>query len=225
MFVVISHIMRKELIQTFRDPRMMTLLLVAPLLQVTLFGFAVNLDLTAQPLVIADMDRTRASRQAVQAISENDSFSVVGQVDTHEQAEAAIANGEASLALLIPRGYEDKLDKSQAELLIVLDGSDSNTALRAGQEASQILNNRAIRGQIQKIRDALAAQGLSADVLLPRLTIEARAWFNPSMKTAIFLVPGVLALVLMVVTTIFNRHGADARERDGHPRAGYGHAD
>ena len=213
MFPVISHIMKKELIQTFRDPRMMVMLLLAPLLQTILFGYAINLDLTAQPMVIADLDRTRASRQSAQTISENDSFRVVGRVDTHDQAEAAVADGKASLALLIPRGFEDKLNKNRAELLVILDGSDSNTALRAGQEAGQILNSGAISGQTRRVREAVAAQGISPDVLLPRLQIDARAWFTPEMKTAVFLVPGVLALVLMVVTTILTAMGL-TREKE-----------
>jgi ABC-2 type transport system permease protein len=213
MSFVISHIMKKELIQTFRDPRMMSVLLLAPILQTVLFGFAVNLDLTAQPTVIADQDRTQASREAARTILESASFRVVAQVDTHARAEAAVADGEASLALLIPRGYEDKLDKNQAELLLILDGSDSNTALRAGQEAGQILNSRAIGGQIKRVSEAVAAQGVSPDALLARLQIDARAWFNPQMKTAIFLLPGVLALVLMVVTTMLTAMGL-TREKE-----------
>jgi ABC-2 type transport system permease protein len=213
MSPVIAYIMKKEFIQTFRDPRMMGLLLMAPMLQTILFGYAINLDLTAQPTVIADQDRTRTSRESVQTMVENASFRVVAQVDTHARAEAAVAAGEASLALLIPRGFEKDLDKNRAELLVILDGSDSNTALRAGQEAVQILNSRAISGQIQRVSEAVAARGISPDALIPRLQIDARAWFNPDMKTAIFLLPGVLALVLMVVTTMLTAMGL-SREKE-----------
>jgi ABC-2 type transport system permease protein len=186
---------------------------MAPVLQVILFGYAVNLDLSAQPLVIADLDRTAASRRAIETIAENDSFLLVGRVDSHDKAEAAIDKGDASLALLIPRGFEKKLEQGRAELLMILDGSDSNTALRAGQEAGQILNNGAITRQKQRVQAALSAQGVSPDVLLPQLQINARAWFNPQMKTAVFLVPGVLALVLMVVTTILTAMGL-TREKE-----------
>lgn len=213
MSPVIAYIMKKEFIQTFRDPRMLGLLLMAPILQTILFGYAINLDLTAQPTVIADQDRTRASRESAQMMLENGSFHVVAQVDTHARAEAAVAAGDASLALLIPRGFEKDLNKNRAELLVILDGSDSNTALRAGQEAGQILNSRAISGQIKRVSEAAAAQGISPDALIPRLQIDARAWFNPEMKTAIFLLPGVLALVLMVITTMLTAMGL-TREKE-----------
>jgi ABC-2 type transport system permease protein len=212
---VIVYIIKKELIQTFRDPRMFAMLLLAPILQVILFGYAVNLDLSAQPTVIADSDRTPISREVVETLARNESFKIVGRFDSHDQAESAIERGNASLAILIPRGFEQKLEQNGAELLVVLDGADSNTALRASQETSQILNNNAITRQKERLKAALAAQGVSADALVPQLQIETRAWYNPQMKTAVFLVPGVLALVLLVVTMILTAMGLTREKETG----------
>jgi ABC-2 type transport system permease protein len=213
MIAVIFHILHKELLQTVRDKRMLMILLVAPVLQVVLFGYAVNLDLAAQPTIIADMDRSEASRAAARSIANDDSFAVVGVVDTSEEAERAIARGEAALALLIPRGFARDVDRGRAELLLVLDGSDSNTALRAGQEATQILNVRALVRQRQVLDSAAGSLGVSSESLVPRLSIEARSWFNPQMRTAVFLVPGVLALVLMIVTMLLTSMGL-TREKE-----------
>ncbi|MDD5309118.1 MAG: ABC transporter permease [Deltaproteobacteria bacterium] len=210
---VIARIMRKELIQTFRDKRMVGVLFLAPVLQVVLFGYAVNLDLSAQPTVIADLDRSPESREAVQAIVNQTGFKVVAHATTHAQAERALDTGKASLALLVPRGYADDLAAGAAELLLVLDGSDSNTALRASQEAGQTLGNLAVASQRERVVQAAAARGTSLDGLLPSVTIEARPWFNPQMKTAIFLVPAVLALVLMVVTMMLTSMGL-TREKE-----------
>jgi ABC-2 type transport system permease protein len=117
------------------------------------------------------------------------------------------------MALLIPHGFSRDLRQNRAEVLLVLDGSDSNTALRAGQEASQILNQRVLALQRTRIGEALAAQGVAVESLLGEIRIEARAWYNPQLRTALFFVPGVLALVLMVVTMLLTAMGL-TREKE-----------
>ncbi len=210
---VIPRIVKKELIQTFRDRRMLMILLVAPVAQVTLFGFAVNLDLAAQPTVIADLDRTPTSREAATAIANDSSFRVVERVNTYEAAERAITAGDASLAVMIPKGFEEDVSRNEAEISVVLDGSDANTAVRAGQAASQILNGRAIGVQQERLADAVSALGVAPESLRPELRIEARPWFNPAMKTAIYFVPAVLALVLTIITMLLTSMGL-TREKE-----------
>ena len=144
---IVQRVARKELIQTFRDRKMLGILLIAPVVQVVLFGFAVNLDLTAQPIAVADADRTRASREIVRAIAEGDGFNVAVSARDEDEAERALDTGETSLALLVPRGYGERLAEGRAEIALVVDGSDSNTAVRAGQEAGQILTAQAIGSQ------------------------------------------------------------------------------
>ena len=134
MIHVISHIMRKEFLQTARDKRMLPLLFIAPVLQTIVFGFAIDLDLKDQPLVVADEDRTPTSRDLTVALENNDGFRVLATGLTSSQAEQEVFAGRAAMALLIPRNFEAHLAQGSAEVLVVLDGSDSNTALRAGQE-------------------------------------------------------------------------------------------
>ncbi len=210
---VVPRIVKKELIQTFRDRRMLMILLVAPVVQVTIFGYAVNLDLAAQPTVIADLDRTPTSREAARAIANDSSFRVVEHVETYEAAERAITAGDASLAVMIPKGFEEDVAHNDAEISVVLDGSDANTAVRAGQAASQILNGRAISVQQEKLGDAVAALGVAPESLRSELRIEARPWFNPAMKTAIFFVPAVLAMVLTIITMLLTSMGL-TREKE-----------
>jgi len=210
---VIPHVVKKELLQTFRDRRMVMILFVAPVLQVTLFGFAVNLDLASQPAVVADLDRTPTSRDAVAAIANDSEFKVVRHTLTYEEAAESVTSGEASLAILVPRGFEKDVARNEAQIAVVLDGSDANTATRAAQAASQILNGRAISVQQLRLADAVAAMGLSPDSARAELRIESRPWFNPAMKTAIFFVPAVLALVLTVVTMLLTSMGL-TREKE-----------
>lgn len=213
MFGAIFSVIRKELTQTFRDKRMVFILFLAPVLQTLVFGFAVNLDLKAQPTVIADLDRTPQSRQLVALLSHNEGFQVTRVVKSDKEAERLIWRGQAAVSLHIPKGYGKSLEKGEAELLVVLDGSDSNTAVRAGQEVSQVLLSLAKERLESKIDQRLASMGVSRDGLIPRIVVEPRTWYNPQLKTAIYLVPGVLALVLMVITTMLTSMGL-TREKE-----------
>jgi ABC-2 type transport system permease protein len=210
---VIPRIVRKEFAQAFRDKRMLFIILFAPAIQVTLFGYAVNLDLAAQPTVIADPDHTQASRDAAQAIANDSSFKIVGTVSSYDAAEHAVVGGDAGLAILLPKGFEEDMSHGDAEIMVVLDGSDANTAVLAGQAASQVLNHRAIAIERQRLSEAVANLGMAPESLRPEVSVEARAWFNPQMRTAIFLVPGVLALVLTIITMLLTSMGI-TRERE-----------
>jgi len=213
MLRVLGRVMKKEFIQTFRDKRMLMVILVVPLIQTVLFGFAINLDLTAQPTVVVDLDRTQQSRNISRLIVENDGFNVTHYADTQDEAENDILLGKAALAFLIPRGFEKDLAAGGAEIQIVMDGSDSNTALRAGQQISQILNHNATERIRIMARERIQAAGRSADTLLPRVEIQSRAWFNPRMRSAVFFVPAVLGMVLIVITMLLTSMGL-TREKE-----------
>jgi ABC-2 type transport system permease protein len=212
MIAMIVNVARKELVQTLRDRKMLVILILAPVLQVVLFGFALNLDLTAQPLAVVDADHTRASREIVRALSDGDGFALEAVTD-EASAGRALDDGEASIALVVPHGYERRLAQGRAEIALLVDGSDSNTALRAGQEASQILGAQAIDAQRAKLAAAFASVGRSPDGAIPELDVEPRVFFNPQLRSAIFLVPGVLALVLLVITMMLTAMGL-TREKE-----------
>jgi ABC-2 type transport system permease protein len=209
----IPHLMKKELIQTRRDKRMVAVLLVAPVLQVIVFGFAVNLDLKNQPIVVSDGDRSRESRALVTALAADDSFHITGTIASDDAAEQAVVSGDAVLALLVPRGFADDAARGAGQVMLVVDGSDSNSALRAEQEASQILAQRGLAVARESLQRAFAAKGEDVDGIVPSVDVRARAWFNPAMKTAIFLVPAVFAMVLMVITMVLTSMGL-VREKE-----------
>ena len=212
MIAMIVNVARKELVQTLRDRKMLVILILAPVLQVVLFGFALNLDLTAQPLVAVDADHTRASREIVRALSGGDGFALMAVTD-EASAGRALDDGEASVALVVPSGYERRLAQGRAEIALLVDGSDSNTALRAGQEATQILGAQAIDAQRAKLAAAFALLGRTSDGGIPELAAEPHVFFNPQLRSAIFLVPGVLALVLLVITMMLTAMGL-TREKE-----------
>ncbi len=213
MLRVLGRVMKKEFIQTFRDKRMLMVILVVPLIQTVLFGFAINLDLTAQPVTMVDLDRTLESRNIARLIIENDGFNVVSFTWNENDAENDILLGRTALAVVIPSGFSKDLALGSGEIQIVMDGSDSNTALRAGQQIAQILNHNAAERVRVTARERIQAMGRSADTLLPRIEIQSRAWFNPRMRSAVFFVPAVLGMVLIVITMLLTSMGL-TREKE-----------
>ena len=213
MFRIVGRIMKKEFIQTFRDKRMLAIIMVAPVLQTIIFGFAVNLDLTAQPVVVCDRDRSPESRRVIQALAETDGFTVVAQMDEDDQAEHAVLLGDATVALMIPRGFSKDMKRGGAELFIGVDGSDSNTATRTGQEAASIIGALNQKDLLLTLKQLAVRRGASTDAAFPELSIVSRTWFNPSMRSAVFFVPGVLGLVLMVITMLLTSLGL-TREKE-----------
>jgi ABC-2 type transport system permease protein len=209
----IAAVIRKELIQTMRDRRMLPLLLVAPLVQTLVFGYAVNLDLDDQPVVISDHDGSPASREIAVAVRTAASFELAAVVRDDDEAEQMVREGRAALAILVPRGYARDLDRGQGRIFVALDGSDANTALRASQELSLILGQRAAALSSARFGQVLAARGLDPGSALPAVELRPRAMFNPRLETAVFLVPGVLALVLAVITMVMTSM-ALAREKE-----------
>ena len=213
MWRVLGRIMKKEFMQIFRDKRMFAIIAIVPLVQTTVFGFAVNLDLSAQPLVVSDRDRSPQSRALLEALAAVDSFRIVRHTRSEREAEEAVLYGKASLALLIPKGYARDQARGTATLMLIADGSDSNTALRAGQELSQVFNARLWADTRGLIRGAIAASGRSPDQLLPSIAFASRAWFNPTLRSAVFFVPGVLGMVLTVITMLLTSLGL-TREKE-----------
>lgn len=210
---IILAIVRKELRQTFRDKRMVAILFIAPLVQATIFGFAVNLDIVDQPLVLVDADGTEQSRAVVDALSHDESLQVVAVTRDPEQAQEMLRRAEAAIAVEIPRGYAEQVTRGETQVMVAVDGADSNTALRTSQIAGQILAVRAGAQRAGKLEALLRSRGQSADSAVAQVSLSVRAWFNPKLETAIFLVPGVLAMVLTVITMMLTAMGL-ARERE-----------
>jgi ABC-2 type transport system permease protein len=205
-------VMVKELRQAFRDKRTAMLLLVAPVIQVGLLGYAVDFDVDRVPTVVCDHDRSQTSRELTAGLTSGTTFEVVAELDSDEEAGAWLVDGRAAVVLTLPRGLGRDLARGRpVAVQIVLDGSEPNRGQIAGAAASQYFAGRALELARVRLAALQAAQGASAP--LPRLTLAPRFLYNPSQKSAIFMVPGVMAMVLLVVTSIVTAMGL-ARERE-----------
>jgi ABC-2 type transport system permease protein len=193
----ILHIVRKELFQLRQDRKMFGISFVAPVIQLLLLGYAANLDVSNIPLLVCDLDRSPASRDLTARFTNTGYFRVVMYVDRMDDIDRQIDNGEASIALVIPRGFDAKLGAGlSSPVQLIADGSET-TSGGIGLSYASIITSRFSQNIIL---ESLSRKGISS--LPPRINAEVRVWYNPELKSRNFMVPGVLGLLLMVMTML-----------------------
>ena len=199
----------KEFLELRKDPKLFGIVVVGPILQLTLLGYAATTDVRDVPVVVADGDRSPRSRDVIARFDASRNFNVISVVSTVNDVEPYLERGDASLALSIPTGYgADVAGGTPVTLQVIADGSDSNSTTVAlgyatsllGAYAQELLEARAIVVQAEvvpsEVGTALTAGPPAAGGIEPRI----RVWFNPQLESRHFMIPGVLALVLLVVT-------------------------
>jgi len=191
---IIGKMVRKEFYQVRQDRRMLGVSLAAPILQVILLGYAATTDIKYSTMVVCDLDRTAQSRAFVREFTTSGYFVHGWSVDGLEEIDHLLEHGEASVALVVPAGFSrDLSERTTPEVQMLFDGADANTASILLSYANQIVAAYAQRtvGEFPT-----PAGTVPAGRVLP----EPRVWFNPELRSANFMVPGVVALVLMIVT-------------------------
>lgn len=191
---VILEIIRKEFYQIRQDRRMLGVSIAAPILQVILLGYAATTDIKNTDMVVCDMDKTAESRRFVAAFTNSRYFIHRYDVDVPRDADTYIEDAKAAIGLLIPRGFSRKqLAHGTPQVQIVVDGTDANTSNILLGYASQIVSSYSL--------DIITSSATSPAGSRPaRIVPEPRVWFNPDLTSTNFMVPGVVALVLMIVT-------------------------
>ncbi len=187
-------IARKEVIQIRRDPRSLGMAFVIPMILLFLFGYALTLDVDNLKTVVYDQDRTPASRDFLRAFSESGYFGVVGTAGSYADIEWALDSGRAQVALVIPRHFARDLDLGlTVSIQALLDGSDSNTATIAvgylegiaGRYSTQLITEQA--GLIRRE---------------PPVETRLRVWYNPELQSKNYIVPGLIAVIMMVIAAL-----------------------
>ena len=214
----------KEVRHIVRDRRMMALLLIAPTIQLGLFGLAVDFDVDRVPTVVVDHDQTDVSRQHVRQVLADGTLVRAQSTASDAAALRAIDRGDAAAALVVPAGFSQRLATGRiAHLQIVVDGTDPNRSsiaaaavARYTREVTQASVKQALLQLRQTSRVAPALDATATPLALPTLPEVAllpRVLYNPRLKTAIYMVPGITALLLLVVTVVVMAMGL-ARERE-----------
>ena len=209
MFQKVRYLFVKELIQTLRDKRMRITLIVPPILQLVIFGYAANMDVKHIRTAIRDLDQSVESRDLVGRFGSSKYFDIVSFPDTPGEVKALINQGEVTVSIEIPTDFSRKLKKGDtATVQIILDGSESNTALIALGYANQILSEFSTQLLVKRLNRAGMIGFEEAGVDLRHRTL-----FNPNFESRLFYVPGVIASIAFLIPIILTAQ-AIVRERE-----------
>ena len=192
--LVILEMVKKEFYQIRQDKRMLALSILAPIVQLFVLGYAATTDIKYTVMVVCDQDKTVESRDLVRAFTTSGYFVEEYRVDRVHDIERHIEKGDAAVALVIPPGFaRDLFRRATPQVQVILDGTDANTA--------NILLAYATRIVTAYSQPLLATYSMQRGTArLRRVDAEPRVWFNPDLSSSNFMVPGVVALVLMIIT-------------------------
>jgi ABC-2 type transport system permease protein len=209
VFERLKHMLIKEFIQIFRDPRMRTVIFLMPIIQVIIFGYAVSTDVRNIRTALYDLDNTPASRELASRFEGSGYFDIVQRVKTETEVEEAVDSGRAKAVLRLNRGFSEAITGGRtAGIQLILDGSDSNTVDVVLAYAGRIA--AAYNGRILMERIAKSGKvGFEAEPM----AIASRAWFNPNLESRFFFLPGVIAQLVMILSIILSSM-AIVRERE-----------
>jgi ABC-2 type transport system permease protein len=204
----ILFMMWKEVLELRQDPRIFSVIFIAPIMQLTILGYAATTDVKNVPIVIVDADRSPASQALISRFSAVATFSIVDVVSNIREVDPYLEGGHAWMALSIPPRYGENLAAGQpATLQIVADGSDASSTNIAMGYASNLIAGYAQELVEKKMRSAGTAS--TEGGIDPRV----RIWFNPTIESRYFMLPGIFALLLLVVTSNLSSM-AIVRERE-----------
>ncbi|HEX9117365.1 MAG TPA: ABC transporter permease [Anaerolineae bacterium] len=210
MFRRIWAVMQKEFIQTLRDRRTLAIQLSLPVLQLFLFGYAININVSHVPMIVADQSLDAGSQSFVAALTNSAYFDIVATARNQTEVSQAIDRGQAQVGVVIPPGFDAHVAAGDAQILILVDGSDLFTSQSAYNAATAIAQTHATQIVFQRLeRTGLLQPGAS---WLP-LDTRVRILYNPDLKDLWFLIPGLIATLLQVQTVTLTAV-AVVRERE-----------
>jgi ABC-2 type transport system permease protein len=194
----------KELRQLRRDRLTLAMVVVLPVVQLVLFGWAINTDVRHMPTVVFDQDRTPRSRDLAQRLASTGTYDIVAHVDSYDEIARALRSGRARVAVVVPPDFSEEIRLGDpAQLQLVVDGSDPQTVGSAVQAAT---------GLVQASGHEIAGVRPPPRSAVP-IHLEPTIWFNPEQRTAVYVAPGLVGVIL-TMTMVMLTSMAVARERE-----------
>jgi ABC-2 type transport system permease protein len=185
----IKAIAKKEIIQIWRDPYSLAMAFLMPMILMIIFGYAITIDINDIPVVVYDLDKGSMSREFIAELKESGYFSIVAYADRYRDIDRHLNSGEAKLAVIIPKNFTKDLQATRSpQVGVIMDGSDSNTAIIA-------------QGYIAAIADQYT-QRLRAVRIKPLIDARTRVWYNSELKSKNFIIPGLIALIMSVIAAL-----------------------
>lgn len=202
----IGAIAWKELRQVRRDRPTLAMMAVLPVMQLMLFGYAIDTDVRHIPTVVYDADHSAASRDLPRTLEATGFYDIVGAVESYDDIEVALRTGTAKVALVIPTRYASAIATGEPTTVqLVVDGSDPQTVASATNTAATVVAARASTLAVRRLGTATAAA--------PAISVEPTTWYNPDLRTAVFIVPGLVGVIL-TMTMVMLTSMALVRERE-----------
>jgi ABC-2 type transport system permease protein len=197
MFRRIRHIIKKEFIQVWRDKKLRFFLIAPPLVQLIAYGYVINFDIKQVAIGIFDESRTPESRDLIYRFRATDWFSVQKYISSERELLQAIDHGEITMALRVRYDFARNLRQGKkAQVQVILDATDSNAALIVIRYAATIFNDYSQK----QLRDRLRRRGAGYIRDIPPLSLEPQAFFNRNLISRHSMVPGVIAMVTLLIS-------------------------
>jgi ABC-2 type transport system permease protein len=193
----VRAIANKEFVQIWRDPRSLAMAIFIPLLLLIMFGYILDLDVNRVPTVIWDQDGSKAARDYLRGFGDSRYFDIRGYYNDYDDLRLRIDDGRAILAVVVPKDFSRILDKNaNSPVQLIADGSDSNTARIAMSYAGSVT----ARFNENLMRDALYSAGITRPVY--GVDVRPRIWFNEDLKSRNYIIPGLIAVIMMVIAAL-----------------------
>jgi len=200
----------KEMIQARRDHLTMAMMVGIPVIQLLLFGYAINTDIRNIATVIYDQDHSAESRGFVRRMEATGFYKVVGHVEGYDQIGVALRARQAMVALVVPPRFGADVEAGRrAQLQLVVDGSDPQVVASATNTATSLASSRSSTLAIERLERLGQPTSLPSAVI----AMEPATWYNPDLRTAVFIVPGLVGVILTLTMVMFTAM-AIARERE-----------
>ena len=195
---IIRSIFIKELLQLRRDRRLFGIVFLAPVIQLVLLGYAANMDVNTVHTAVFDQDKSAASRDFIQKFESSGYFEIDDYVDSYHQITRDINDGSVLWALIIPKDFEQNIKRMQtAPIQAIMDGSDGNKSSIALGYIQGIISNYSKEIMIQATNQA----GMKINVA-GNINSVVRVWYNPELKTRVFMLPNIMGLILVAIITV-----------------------
>ena len=198
-------IIRKEFIQALRDPRMRSMLFIPPLMQLLIFGYAVNMDVETAKIAWMDQDQSPSSRALLGSFQGSGRFQVAATPSNERDMQSLLDHGQVEGVVRVLAGFGRDIERGRhTNVQVLLDGTNSNTASLISGYASQVVARFAIEATQSAQRGRMVggtmASGGAVNVNTPRLSAQTRVWYNPELKSRNYFIPGVVVNIITLVT-------------------------
>jgi len=186
---------KKEFLQFKRDPKMFMIILVSPIIQIIFLGYAATMDVNTVHTAVYNQDKTKSEREFIERFEKSGYFQIDYYVDNYDELTELIENGKVSVALVIPVGFEKGINSNTPTTVqAIYDGSDGNKSSIAAGYVQNIM--------LEYSKNLIAEMIPRKTGNVTQVKSEIRVWYNPELKTRNYMVPGIVGLLLMLITLI-----------------------